>query len=594
MRLPLTRLTTFWPRRLLKGRSLRFAGLLVILMASLLVGWKALFATPDTSIGGVISTNTTLGPTGTPGFQDTVFVVTSTLTVNPGVVLTIQPGVTLKFDSSAGLDVNGTLLALGVGSRIKFTRNGTSGNWQGIALTGLGADGSTLGKCDIEYAGNSSYGILFSDCSATMSDCTVTNSVTDGVRITGTSANPTLTSVTISNNGNHGVFVYTNGRGTLDGCTIQDNQYSGVYAYYNQGEAPTIQSGVISGNNILNAGGHGGVVVGALATVSNNTIENNNQSGVRVENGNDLPAIQNNIIRNNTGYAISFAADPFTDAGTKITGNTFTGNTPNNRLEVFGGTLGVNATWTGTINGLGLDVTGTYMVGTGVTLTFDPGQTVFFGPSGGLQANSGTINAQGTVGSRIKFTRNGTSGNWQGIFLSGTSTNASVFSRCDIEYGGSSGYGGIEFSDSSATMTDCTVTSSVYDGVRLDGANANPTLTNVTSSNNGQFGVVIYSNGQGTFSGCTIQNNQYSGVYAYSSQGEAPTIQTCTIGGNNILNAGGHGGVVVGALAAVSNNTIENNNQSGVRVENGNDLPTIQNNLIRNNTGYAISFAANP
>lgn len=183
-----------------RGRAILKGLGLAVFVLSLVALFK--LSRADTDIGGTISSNTTLGPTGTPGFQDTVFNVVSNLTVNAGVTLTIQPGVTLKFNSGISLTVNGVLNAQGTATeRIRFTRRAASGNWQGIFFSGSGTNASVLSHCDIEFAGSSGAAVWFTGSSATMSDCTVTNSGGDGVRIDGSSANPTLTDVTISNNG---------------------------------------------------------------------------------------------------------------------------------------------------------------------------------------------------------------------------------------------------------------------------------------------------------------------------------------------------------------------------------------------------------
>ena len=579
-------------RRLRERLILKFLGLTASLVFII-----ALFGITraDTDISGTISSNTTLGPTSPNFTQDTVYVVTGTVTVNAGVTLTIQPGVTLRFNSATGLNVNGVLDAQGAAGppeqRIRFTRSGASGNWNGMTLSGAGTNASVLSRCDIEFAGQSERGIWFNDSSATMSESTVTNSSGTGVWIRGANANPTLTNVTVSNN-TYGVVVDGNGRVTLTGCTIQNNSETGVNAFSSGSEAPTIQNCTISGNNTANNGSGGGVRVGILATVTGNAIQNNNRVGVRVENGSDVPLIQNNVIQNNTSYPLSFAANPLTNAAARITGNTFSGNTPNDRAEMRGGTLSVNTTWMETVNGLGLDVNGYYTVATGATLTILPGQTLFFGSGGRLEGISGNIVAQGAAGppeQRIRFTRRATSGVWDGIRLSGTATNASVFSRCDIELGR---YFGIWFENSSATMSESTVTNNAQ-GVYISGANANPTLTNVTISDNwgnGGYGVRV-DGGGGTLTGCTIQNNRLSGVYSANG---APTIQNCTISGNNIANNADWGGVAVGRLATVTGNVIQNNNGVGVVALNDTDVPIIQNNTIQNNSRYPLAFQANP
>ncbi len=58
------------------------------------------------------------------------YVIASTLTVAAGATLTIEPGVTVQFGASAGMTINGRLLAVGDSTnKITFTRSGASGTW---------------------------------------------------------------------------------------------------------------------------------------------------------------------------------------------------------------------------------------------------------------------------------------------------------------------------------------------------------------------------------------------------------------------------------------------------------------------------------
>lgn len=168
--------------------------------------------------------------------------------------------------------------------------------------------------------------------------------------------------------------------------------------------------------------------------MTGNTIENNTGRGVLVEDDNDVPIIQNNTIRNNTGYALSVGINPLTNAGTRITGNTVTGNGLDH-VEFRGGTLTANYTWVDTMQGLQVDITGTVNVNSGITLTFNPGQLVTFGPSGRIFTNGGVVQAVGTPEpfSPIVFTSRATNpspGDWNGFELRGAGSSASQFNYC--------------------------------------------------------------------------------------------------------------------------------------------------------------------
>src|SRR6056297_696670 len=84
-------------------------------------------------IGGVISSNTTLNPKNNP------YVVTKSILVKKGVILTIEPGTRIEFQASPeginskySIEVKGTLIAKGEeDKKIIFTNRG-SGKWGGI------------------------------------------------------------------------------------------------------------------------------------------------------------------------------------------------------------------------------------------------------------------------------------------------------------------------------------------------------------------------------------------------------------------------------------------------------------------------------
>src|SRR6476661_7778416 len=145
-------------------RALRYALLLLSLTPTL--------AAAQVIISSNVAVNTTWGPAGT------VYRITNSIAVNPGVTLTIQPGVIVKFNASLSLTVNGTLSAVGtVGSNIYITSvkddavgGDTNGDgnatvpaaqdWGSIIFPDASPDNSVLTYCDIRYGGYSGAGIL--------------------------------------------------------------------------------------------------------------------------------------------------------------------------------------------------------------------------------------------------------------------------------------------------------------------------------------------------------------------------------------------------------------------------------------------------
>ncbi|MDI6752188.1 MAG: right-handed parallel beta-helix repeat-containing protein [bacterium] len=118
-----------------------------------LVGGKGLWA--ETYVSGTITSNTIWNQAGSP------YIATDTVTVANGVVLTINPGVTVRFATETSLICIGSLNAVGtpVGT-ITFTSDQdthTAGYWNGIKISGAGANGSQISHCDIGYAEQAVY-----------------------------------------------------------------------------------------------------------------------------------------------------------------------------------------------------------------------------------------------------------------------------------------------------------------------------------------------------------------------------------------------------------------------------------------------------
>jgi hypothetical protein len=110
----------------------------------------------QTQIGGSITTNTTLGPSGSE--PDNVYWVTSDLIIESYVTLTIEPGVVLKFDGSRSLQLRdySSLVALGAVSQpIIFTSildDGFGGDTNGdgsATIPSPGDWGMAIGTYDI-------------------------------------------------------------------------------------------------------------------------------------------------------------------------------------------------------------------------------------------------------------------------------------------------------------------------------------------------------------------------------------------------------------------------------------------------------------
>ncbi|MBU1262238.1 right-handed parallel beta-helix repeat-containing protein, partial [bacterium] len=125
------------------------------LMSLVALGLMADKAWTETYVSGTITTDITWNMVGSP------YIATDTVTVAQGVALTIEPGVTIKFAPEISLICYGTLSAVGTSiGTITFTSNQitpTASDWNGIKLSGIGANGSRISYCDIGYAEQAVY-----------------------------------------------------------------------------------------------------------------------------------------------------------------------------------------------------------------------------------------------------------------------------------------------------------------------------------------------------------------------------------------------------------------------------------------------------
>lgn len=115
-----------------------------------------------TDVRGILSSDTTWEASKSP------YVVTGSVTVASGVILTIEAGVEVKIDSGKGILVKGSLVAIGTdGQNIVFTSNQVSpaaGDWAYIKFRDESVDagfdgngdyvnGSILKYCQVMYGG---------------------------------------------------------------------------------------------------------------------------------------------------------------------------------------------------------------------------------------------------------------------------------------------------------------------------------------------------------------------------------------------------------------------------------------------------------
>jgi hypothetical protein len=236
----------------------------------------------QTPVSGGIYSNTTWALSNSP------YIVTDTVVVFPGVILTIEPGVVVKFDTNTRLEIRaGQLIAEGTPTdSITFTSNlltPSPGSWLGIVLDGYISSSLTskFKYCNIRFANKAIYGGNL-----------------DG--------NLNIKNTMIDHN-NYGIECSQNNN-IIDSCLFTHNVY---YAAHN------IVSGTVSNTSVVY---NGGGFLASSITFQNcifrfnqgaidpyqckiyGCIINNNTTGMSLDHGYNV--IKNCVIDSNSNYGI--------------------------------------------------------------------------------------------------------------------------------------------------------------------------------------------------------------------------------------------------------------------------------------------------
>jgi parallel beta-helix repeat protein len=187
------------------------------------------------------------------------------------------------------------------------------------------------------------------------------------------------------------------------------------------------------------------------------------------------------------------------------------------------GTISTDTTWT-VAEGYHL-IKGSFTIPEGVTLTIEPGVVVEMGSGVQITVN-GTLNANGAT-----FTWADGANQWRGIGFNGAGSTNSRLDGCILEHAGgyvsSSPCGVIHITDSSPTITGCTINNSnALQGIWIE--YGSPVISDNIISGMTSYALYNWSETSPTVTGNTISGNKNGIRIDPTSSG--------TYQGNNFIN----------------------------------------------------------
>ena len=492
-----------------------------------------------TNVSGAIASNTTWNSAGSP------YIVTSSITVNTGITLTVSSGVTVQFNDGFGMTVLGNLNA----TSAVFTSSSatpTAGKWGIINIGDATNTGAvSLTSCQVSYA--QYINVLKGSITTNATD--FSNFSSYGININGNATNSATANLTGGTFANCGTCIYLNQNGSVvTNGTNMTSSSNGVYFTGNSMSSSSFTGGTISG------------MTTAAITSYNSTSQS--FSNVTI-NGNCTRGLYLNYANiTMTGCTITSCVTPveYTGPSTLILNgiaNTFSGNTNSYVLINF-------ATMTASMNLPSIDLyyyfSQSFTINNSKTLTIPAASTVKFADNIGMNVN-GILNATSTL-----FTSSSASptpGKW-GIINIGDATYSGAVSltSCQVSY---AQYINVLRGTITTNTTDFSNFSSY--GIYMTGYANNTTSANLTGGTFTNCGTCISINQYGTVitNGTNMTNSGYGVNYTTT----------------NTSSSSFTGGIISGMTTAgiycnnptsqsFSNVTINGNCARGLYLNNGN------------------------
>lgn len=309
-------------------------GLCLLLLLSALLTRTALAAT---DVSGPVTVDTT--------WADPIYHVVDSVTVDPGVSLTISPGTIVKFDYGKFLNVRGSLHAQGTEQdAVYFTdirddslggdSNGDGGDtlpgvpwWQGIYVRDGGS--ALLDRIEVRYAGRyyqyNEPGAIHKAGSGTLTLTRSTIRYSDRRAIVLFDTN---SAHAIENNLVEGTAQYQAIylRDASGNSTIADNLIVGSATFGIHGRDNS--SATVTGNTIRGSGNSGiylGNSITGNVSIENNTIENSTYHGIYIQNMAGAVTVSNNTIQGNGNNGLYLNQSSPLITGNRIYGNALRG-----------------------------------------------------------------------------------------------------------------------------------------------------------------------------------------------------------------------------------------------------------------------------